>query len=125
MINDERFAEDPDIKAFESSDAYDVLLRAAGDKKLVKLVEMEFVRQLIKVDTGRSMSALSFDDGVIHGENGDSVILEMEVEWYHGDEDDFREVATSIAEKFDLKPENASKLQRGFAQDVSEIGESY
>lgn len=125
VINDERFAEDPDIKAFESSDAYDVLLQAAGDKKLVKFVEMEFVRQLIKVDTGRSMSALSFDDGVIHGENGDSVILEMEVEWYHGDEDDFREVATSIAEKFDLKPENASKLQRGFAQDLSEIGESY
>ena len=118
VINDERFAENPDIGAFESSDAYDVLLKAAGEKKLLKLVEMEFRRQLIKVDTGRSMSALSFDDGVIHGQNGDSKILEMEVEWYHGDEEDFRDVAAKIAEKYDLKPENASKLQRGFTSDI-------
>ena len=38
VINDERFAENPNIEVFKSSDAYDVLYRAAGDKKLVKTV---------------------------------------------------------------------------------------
>ena len=59
VITDERFAEHPNIEAFESSDAYDVLLKAAGHKELHKKVEMDFTRKLIKVDTGNSISALS------------------------------------------------------------------
>lgn len=114
VVNDDRFAVNPDIKAFESSDAYDVLLRAAGDKKLIKYVEMDFTRKLIKIDTGSSISALSFDQGIIHGVSGDIDVLEMEVEWYYGSEDDFVDVSRQLAQKFDLIPENLSKLQRGF-----------
>lgn len=114
VINDERFAENPNIKAFESSDAYEVLLSAAGDKKLHKLVEMEFTRTQIKVDTGESISALSFDVGVIHGRRGDAEILEMELEWYHGSEEDFKEIAKRLATKYRLEPEDISKLQKGF-----------
>ncbi|MBQ0005235.1 MAG: CYTH domain-containing protein [Clostridiales bacterium] len=115
VINDERFAEEPDIEIFKSSDAYDVLYAAVGDKKLTKLIEMEFDRKLAKVDTGRSISAISIDDGVIHRRDGDIGILELEIEWYYGDEDDFKELALRIADKYSLEPENASKLQRGFA----------
>ena len=34
VVNDERFAEHPDIELFISSDAYDVLYEAAGEKPL-------------------------------------------------------------------------------------------
>lgn len=114
VITDERFAEHPDIDAFESSDAYDVLLQAAGHKPLQKKVEMDFSRKQIKVDTGNSISALSFDEGVIHGLYGDRDVLEMELEWYYGNSDDFRGIAESLAEKYSLVPEDVSKLQRGF-----------
>ncbi len=114
VITDERFAEHPNIDVFESSDAYDVLLQAADHKPLLKKVEMDFVRKLIKVDTGDSISALSFDEGVIHGVHGDKDVLEMELEWYYGDADDFKDIAGTLAEKYNLQPENISKLQRGF-----------
>ena len=114
VITDERFAEHPNIDAFESSDAYDVLRKAAGHKPLVKKVEMDFTRKLIKVDTGESISALSFDEGVIHGVHGDTDVLEMELEWYYGDPEDFKDIAGTLAEKYNLQPENISKLQRGF-----------
>ena len=114
VINDERFAENPNIDAFESSDAYDVLLKAAGHQKLYKMVDMEFVRKLLKVDTGESISALSFDTGVVHGISGDVKISEMELEWYHGNDEDFKKVAMTLAEKYQLEPENISKLQKGF-----------
>ena len=125
VINDERFADNPDIDAFESSDAYEVLLKAAGHKKLLKLVDMVFTRKLLKIDTDKSISALSFDQGIIHGIDGDNDIMEMEVEWYYGDRDDFRNIATSLAEKYSLEPENASKLQRGFATDEFVPNDSY
>lgn len=121
VINDERFAEKPNIDIFESSEAYDVLYGAAGNKKLFKTVEMNFVRKLIKIDTGASISALSFDVGSVTGKERSTEIMEMEVEWYHGDEDDFKAIALKLAEKYDLKTEGASKLRRGFKDEYDGI----
>ena len=115
VINDERFAENPNIEVFKSSDAYDVLYRAAGDKKLVKTVEMNFDRRLVKIDTGKSISALSIDQGIIQDYEGEPVpVCEMELEWYYGDEDDFNGIAEYLSEKYNLVAENESKLQRAF-----------
>lgn len=117
VINDERFAKNPDIEVFKSSDAYEVLYRAAGDKKLVKTIEMNFNRRLVKLDTGKSISAISVDEGTIKGKDGVPVpVCELEIEWYYGDEDDFTDIATSIASKYHLHAENASKLQRAFGE---------
>lgn len=115
VINDERFATSPDIEIFKSSDAYEVIYAAVGDKKLVKVIEMKFDRKLAKVDTGKSISAISIDEGVILRRDGELNILELEIEWYYGDEDDFKELASKISEKYELQPETTSKLQRGFA----------
>ena len=116
VINDERFAMDPDIEAFESSEAYDVLIKAAGNKKLNEVMRMDFTRKLLKIDTGDSISALSFDVGAVHGESGEVPISEMELEWYHGSEDDFKYIACKIAENYNLKTDNISKLHKGFAE---------
>lgn len=118
VINDERFAENPDIEVFRSSDAYDVLFKAAGNKKLIKTIEMKFDRKLVKLDTGKSISALSVDEGTIEAATGDPVpVCELEIEWYYGDEEDFKQLAGIISDKYSLQVENASKLQRAFPEN--------
>lgn len=118
VINDERFAENPDIEVFISSDAYDVLFKAAGNKKLIKTIEMKFDRKLVKLDTGKSISALSVDEGTIEAATGDPVpVCELEIEWYYGDEEDFKQLAGIISDKYSLQVENASKLQRAFPEN--------
>lgn len=115
VVNDERYAENPNIEMFRSSDAYEVLLTAAGDKKLGMTVGMEYQRRQFKVDTGKSISCISVDNGVIHHIDGHDVpVLELEIEWYYGDEDDFMKLASEIQQKYQLAGENISKLQRAF-----------
>ena len=114
VINDEKFAERPNIDVFLSSDAYEVLHNAVGNKPLIKTVEMEFDRRQARFDTGKSISAISMDEGVIHRKDGDIPVQELEIEWYYGDEEDFKNMATKIAAKFELEPEDRSKLQRAF-----------
>ena len=113
VVNDERFAENPDIGLFISSEAYDVLYEAAGDKKLVSKVSMDYTRRQFKVDTGKSISCISVDEGLIHHIDGHDVpVCELEVEWYYGDEQDFIDLANLIRSKYELETENLSKLQR-------------
>jgi len=115
VVNDERFAENPDISIFISSDAYEVLYDAAGNKPLHKTISMDYERRQIKVDTGKSISCISVDEGVIHHFDGHEVpICELEVEWYYGDEDDFITLANLIRDKYGLETEDRSKLQRAF-----------
>ena len=115
VVNDERFALNPNIDIFVSSDAYDVLLAAAGDKPLKPTISMDYQRRQFKVDTGRSISCISLDEGVIHHIDGHLVpISELEIEWYYGAEEDFMDLAYRIQSKYDLKTEDRSKLQRAF-----------
>lgn len=115
VVNDDRYAENPDIELFKSSDAYEVLFNAAGDKKLVKKIGMEYERKQIRVDTGKSISCLSIDQGTIHHKNGyDVPILELEIEWFYGDEADFKNLAAKVQKKYQLETEDVSKLQRAF-----------
>ena len=115
VVNDERFALNPNIDIFVSSDAYDVLLDAAGDKPLKPTISMDYQRKQFKVDTGRSISCISLDEGVIHHIDGHTVpISELEIEWYYGVEEDFMDLAYRIQSKYQLKSEDRSKLQRAF-----------
>ena len=115
VVSDDRQADNPNIELFISSDAYDVLRDAAGDKELLKMINMEFTRRQFKVDTGKSISCISVDEGVIHHHDGHEIpICELEVEWYYGDEEDFINLATLLKEKYELEAENLSKLQRAF-----------
>ena len=115
VVNDERFAENPDIGIFVSSDAYDVLYEAAGDKRLVRTITMDFMRKQFKVDTGKSISCISLDQGVIHHIDGHPIpICELEIEWYYGDEKDYIALANLIQNKYGLETEDRSKLQRAF-----------
>ncbi|MBR2674511.1 MAG: CYTH domain-containing protein [Mogibacterium sp.] len=116
VVSDERFADNPNIDLFVSSDAYEVLKEAAGDKQLVKKINMEFTRRQFKVDTGKSISCISVDEGSINHQDGRVIpICELEIEWYYGDEEDFMKLAALIKEKYGLEAEDMSKLQRAYA----------
>ncbi len=115
VVNDENFAESPDIELFKSSEAYDVLYSAAGNKRLVKTINMHYDRHQIKVDTGKSISCISLDEGTIHHLDGHAVpVCELEIEWYYGDEEDFKILANRIQTKYGLQTQDKSKLQRAF-----------
>jgi len=115
VVNDENFAEKPDIELFKSSDAYEVLANATQGRELVKMIDMNFTRRQILVDTGKSLSCISEDTGtIVHVDGHDVPLMELEIEWYHGDEDDFKALAARIQEKYELQAENISKLQRAF-----------
>ena len=92
-----------------------MLHKAAGDRKLVKTISMDYTRKQFKVDTGKSISCISLDVGTIHHSAGyDVPISELEIEWYYGDEDDFISLANLIQNKYSLETEDMSKLQRAY-----------
>ena len=115
VLSDDRYATKPNIDLFKSSDAYDVLKDAAGDKTLQKVVSMDYLRRQIKVDTGKSICCISLDEGTLEHLDGYKLpICELEVEWYYGDEGDFVELSELIKQKYNLEAEDTSKLQRAF-----------
>lgn len=113
-LSDEEMIKNPDVSIFSESDAYEQLLEIAGKGKLKPVLEMNFERRQVRVDTGNAISVLSFDDGMISASDKTLPIMEMEIELYSGSEDELQEYGRKIAEKYDLKPEDKSKFARGY-----------
>ena len=107
------YLENPTVDIFKGSEIYDELLEAVIDKKLVRVMEMNYVRKAIQVDTGRSISVVSLDEGTIHTVMGDAEILEVEVELYSGDQEDMVALGGELAAKYNLETSDKSKYQRG------------
>ena len=89
------------------------MLAAVSDKKLIPVMEMDYVRKAIQVDTGKSISVVSLDEGTIHTSKGDAEILEVEVELYSGDQEDMVALGGELAAKYNLQTSDKSKYQRG------------
>ncbi len=110
---DEAFLKAPNIEIFKGSAIYDDLCGVIGDKRLMPVMEMEFQRRQIQVDTGKSISMLSYDQGEIRTPMGKEPISELEIELYSGDKEDMIALGRELAQKYNLKAENKSKYQRG------------
>ena len=110
---DEAYLAEPTVEIFRGSEIFDELEEAAGGKKLVQVMEMDFLRRSIQVDTGASISVISVDEGVIRTPQGDAEILEVEVELYSGDQEDMIALSEELAAKYNLIPNDESKYQRG------------
>lgn len=107
------YPDNPTVDIFKGSEIYDELLAAVSDKKLVPVMEMDYVRKAIRVDTGKSISVVSLDEGTIHTSKGDAEILEVEVELYSGDQEDMVALGGELAAKYNLQTSDKSKYQRG------------
>lgn len=109
----EVFSECPNVDIFKGSEIYEEIAEAVGEKPLIPVMEMEFVRKQMHVDTGKSISVVSFDEGEIRTAGGTAPISEVEVELYSGDQDDMLALGKELAAKYNLTPGNKSKYQRG------------
>lgn len=110
---DEGFLEAPTLEVFKGSEIYDEIADVAGSKKLVSVMEMNFVRREIRLDTSLSIDVLSVDEGEIKTADGTLPLLELEIELYTGDKDDMIALGRKLEEKYHLKRGNRSKYQRG------------
>ena len=109
----EEFAAAPDLSIFRGSEIYEEISAAAAGQKLVPVMEMEFIRKQMHVDTGKSISVVSCDEGEIRTAGGTAHISEVEVELYSGDQDDMLALGNELAVKYNLTPGEKSKYQRG------------
>ena len=112
-IDDESKLTEPDISIFSESDIYDTLCRAVGDRKLKKMMTIEFTRRRARLDNGRAICELSADLGSVFADDKEAPISEMEIELYSGSREAMEELGAEIATKFGLVPENRSKFRQG------------
>jgi inorganic triphosphatase YgiF len=110
---DEEYVKEPHMNIFKGSEIYEEIAELVGDKPLMPVMEMEFIRKQIHVDTGKSISVVSYDEGEIRTTGGNAEISEMEVELYSGSQDDMIALGRELAAKYNLKAGEKSKFQRG------------
>lgn len=112
-VADESFMNAPSIHIYDESPIEGLLKNLVGEKKLIPLFEMNFIRNQMRVDTGKSISEISLDKGEIKSKNGSAKILELEIELYSGSQDDIKELGEDLRQRYNLVPENTSKYKRG------------
>ncbi len=103
----------PTIELFSQSPMYDELYKLIGDRPLVEMMRMSFVRHQVRVDTGKAICEISVDEGSVKCAGKESPILELEIELYSGSSDALEKLGAEIADKYQLVPENRSKFKRG------------
>lgn len=119
---DDDFPENPDINIFRESEIFDELEAAVGGERLIPIMEMDFIRKQIGVDTGSSISVVSLDEGKIYAAGKEADILELEIELYSGDCDDMIALGQELASKYNLAASDESKFRRGL--ELMELSDS-
>ena len=112
-ILDEGKIDSPDIEIFSETPMYDELRRIVGHRSISKVIEVEVIRRQVRVDTGRAICELSYDNGKVYAGNSEGVISEMEIELYSGEKEDMERLGNELAAKYGLVPENRSKYKQG------------
>lgn len=110
---DESYLENPTVEVFRGSEIFEELEEAVSGKTLIPVMEMDYIRKSIQVDTGASISVISLDEGVIRAGGREAEVLEVEVELYSGDQDDMIALGEELASKYNLVKNDQSKFQKG------------
>jgi len=113
VVVDEKFAENPDIKALKDCEVYEQIVDIMEGKELKPIVGTYFMRTQVHIDTGKSVSVISYDDGMIRAAGRIAPISEIELEFISGDTDDMLKLGEKLAGRFGLQPEDKSKFRRG------------
>lgn len=112
-VDDEDKLHNPDLEIFTQSEMCEVMKSIVGERQLLPMMEVSFIRHQVRIDTGKSISELSVDKGEVKCAGKRAPILEMEIELFSGEEDDMISLGEKLAEKFNLRAENTSKFKRG------------
>lgn len=103
----------PDPQIFKESEPGKAMINIIKDKPLHSLLETNFIRRKLRLDTGTTLCELALDMGEILTDFGNLPICEMELELFSGVQDEMTNLAKQIAKKYDLAPEDRSKYSRG------------
>ena len=106
----------PDPEVFRESDIGLKVINLIGDKHLVNVMEVVFLRRRLRIDTGRSIIEASIDTGDIITDSGPVPVCELELELFSGCRDDLFELGEKLAERYGLVPEERSKYARGLTR---------
>ena len=113
-VTDDEFVTEPDLSIFSGDELIEDIRHIVEGKKLVPVMEMDYVREIFKVSYHNSIIEVSVDQGDIWTSKGNVPICEMELELYSGNESELLKLGKAIQKAYNLKPENVSKLARGF-----------
>lgn len=100
---------------FRESEDGKAMLELIGDDELINLLEMRYLRRRCRLNVNGTIMELAVDNGSIITDKGEVPIMELEIELYAGDPDEIRGLGEKLRKKYELKPENRSKLARGLA----------
>ncbi len=114
-VNDESFIA-PAADMFKDSEDGTVLLDLIGQKPLLNLLEMRYLRRKARLNYKDSLVELSIDCGDIITDKGNVPILELELELLVGNVADLKALGEEFINHFDLTPEDRSKFARGLAK---------
>lgn len=106
----------PSTEIFCESDIGKEVIRLVGEKPLISLMEMGFLRSRFRVDTGDSIVEVALDMGEILTDKGNLPIMELELELYTGEEKDLMKLGARLSKSYPLVPFNESKYLRGRKQ---------
>ena len=103
----------PDMSIFDETEVGPGMKKLLKDRKVVPIMDIDFLRRQMRLDTGRAICELSIDEGeVVCGRKKDR-ILELEIELYSGDEGEIVRLGNEISDRYGLIAGNISKFQRG------------
>ena len=106
---------------FKESETGRQVMTLVGDKKLNSLLEINFLRRRVRVDTGRSILEVAVDIGEIVTDYGNAPVLELELELFSGENEDVLALGNILAEKYDLTTMDESKYSRGLKLITEDI----
>lgn len=114
-VDDESFIA-PEAAMFKDSEDGTVLLDLIGDKALLNLLEMRYLRRKLRLNYKESLIELAIDCGDIITDNGNVPILELELELLVGNANDVKSLGEEFVLQYTLTPEDRSKFARGLAK---------
>ena len=114
-VSDPAMIREPAPEIFAGTEARAVLSGAARAEALVPLMETDFVRKLVKIDTGRSVIEMAADNGEIRAGGRAVPVLELELELCSGSEDELKRIGARLASEYCLTYGTESRFARGMA----------
>lgn len=114
-VNDERHFIAPSAQIFSESEDGRSLLKLIEDRQLVNLLETRYLRRRMRIDVAGSLMEIAIDTGHIVTDAGRQPILEFEIELFAGDVDVMLALGKDLEGRYELQPEDQSKLAQGLA----------
>ena len=103
----------PTLRLFSQSEDISALIELVDDRPLLPTIRTDFMRHVMRIDTGTSIFEADLDTGSITAGTEKLAICELEIELYSGSRDEMTRVGQDLADLFGLVPGVKSKFQRG------------